>query len=97
MNSQVWNLLKNCSLVPIQHTTEKVLAKVCKFKILTVDGCDPNLCRNGRLYYEGDGNYSCECTDGFTGINCETSMLISCLYCFLQCLFSYNITKYRPK
>ena len=52
----------------------KVLAKICKFEILTADGCDPNLCQNGRLYYEGDGNYFCECTDGFIGINCETSM-----------------------
>ena len=75
MNFKVWNLLKNCSLIPIQYATEGFFTKkVCKFEILTADGCNPNLCQNGRLYYQGDGNYFCECTDGFIGINCEISM-----------------------
>lgn len=35
--------------------------------------CRVKPCQNGGLCYNtGTGSYSCECQDGFTGVDCET-------------------------
>ena len=37
-------------------------------------GCSPNPCLNGALCVTIPGGYSCSCTSGFTGNNCEQQL-----------------------
>jgi len=34
--------------------------------------CDPNPCVNGGACSNGQDGYSCSCTTGWTGANCDT-------------------------
>ena len=39
-----------------------------------IDECEPEPCQNGGTCSDGNGTYSCECTSGFNGTDCQTSM-----------------------
>ena len=34
--------------------------------------CDSNPCMNGGSCYDGDNSYTCDCTSGFSGENCDS-------------------------
>ena len=43
--------------------------------ISDIDDCMENPCNNGGTCKDGVASYSCICPNGFTGQDCETSML----------------------
>ena len=46
-------------------------------KITDIDDCEPNPCEHGGTCTDGVNSYTCECVDGYTGVNCETGMTIN--------------------
>ena len=46
------------------------------FQITDIDDCKPNPCEHGGTCTDGVNSYTCECADGYTGVNCETGMTI---------------------
>ena len=38
---------------------------------ININECDPDPCQNGASCTDGIGEYTCECTTGYTGTNCE--------------------------
>ena len=46
---------------------------VLPFVILEIDECESNPCRHGSTCRDGVNGYICECTSGYTGLNCEIS------------------------
>ena len=41
-------------------------------QIAAIDDCEPNSCEHGGTCTDGVDSYTCECADGYTGVNCET-------------------------
>ncbi len=42
---------------------------------LSVEACDSAPCQNGGVCFRGSGganSYFCQCTEGYTGVNCQT-------------------------
>ena len=47
---------------------------LCKNPILSdIDECDSNPCQNDGQCVDGVNSYTCECTSGYSGDNCDTS------------------------
>ena len=51
-----------------------VLCNIDIFQITDIDDCEPNPCEHGGTCTDGVNSYTCECVDGYTGVNCETGM-----------------------
>ena len=49
------------------------------FYFSDIDDCQTNPCLNDGKCVDGVNSYTCDCTHGFTGINCEISTK-SCFY-----------------
>ena len=45
------------------------------FTILDIDDCESGPCQNGATCIDKVADYECICVKGFTGHDCETSML----------------------
>ena len=45
--------------------------------ITDIDDCKPSPCENGGTCTDGVNSYTCECVDGYTGVNCETGITIN--------------------
>ena len=41
---------------------------------MNIDECQPNPCLNGGVCTEVDNNYTCSCSNGYTGLECETEV-----------------------
>ncbi len=50
----------------------------CPPGVNEVDDCADNPCLNGGACFDGDGTYTCECSNGFEGPNCETASTPTC-------------------
>ena len=48
--------------------------------IADVNECESNPCNNGGRCVDGVNGYSCNCTDGYVGLECETGEYISSIY-----------------
>ena len=42
------------------------------FIFVEIDACDPNPCQNGGICDYLAGNFTCTCSDGYEGLNCDT-------------------------
>ena len=51
-----------------------LLNKTC-LSFADVDECESNPCKNGAVCNDDFMNYTCTCAAGYTGYNCETSMI----------------------
>ena len=47
--------------------------------VIDIDDCTPNICANGGTCIDGVNSYTCSCSPGYTGRNCNTSKLLSLL------------------
>ena len=45
-------------------------------QITDIDDCEPNPCEHGGTCTDGADSYTCECVDGYTGVDCQTSMTL---------------------
>ena len=45
-----------------------------------IDDCKPGLCKNGGTCVDGIDSYTCKCTRGFEGIDCEISKIINIFF-----------------
>ena len=45
-------------------------------QITEIDECEANPCEHGGTCTDGVNSYTCECADGYTGVNCETGITI---------------------
>ena len=43
---------------------------------LDIDECSSSPCQNGGTCVDGINRYDCSCTVGYTGVDCETGMLV---------------------
>ena len=52
-----------------------------RYTATSVDACDPSPCQNNGACFNSqfEGEYFCDCVDGYTGDNCETGKLM--LFC----------------
>ena len=50
----------------------------CPPVVNDVDDCAGNPCLNGGVCFDGDGEHTCECSNGFEGANCETAATPTC-------------------
>ena len=47
-----------------------------------VNECENNLCKNGATCVNLQGSYRCDCKNGYTGNNCETSEKVESVFRF---------------
>ena len=87
MSAKVINTHKNKFFFICNHSillnTDAIINTAIVSKVIT---CDDNPCQNGGLCNDDDGTYSCKCTSGFMGVNCESS-LIGRLFSFSELKF----------
>ena len=50
----------------------------CISHLLDIDECNPNPCLNNGTCFDGIANYTCNCTTGFGGANCENGNILNC-------------------
>ena len=39
--------------------------------LVNIDDCDPNPCLNNGACVDGVNSHTCECVEGFEGVNCQ--------------------------
>ena len=65
----------NCETSIIVYICESTLWKYIRF-LWDVDDCTVGICQNGGSCVDGVNSYTCSCVAGFTGENCETSIVL---------------------
>ena len=50
------------------------------FQYLDIDSCDPDPCLNGTRCNDQLNGYSCICTDGYNGTDCERGNYMTLFY-----------------
>ena len=49
---------------------KQLQSKQCYNFILDIDDCFPDPCLNGGTCIDGINTYTCQCSDGYSGVNC---------------------------
>ena len=62
-----------------------------------VDECVSQPCQNGATCIDGDDMYTCVCTTGFVGTNCEESKLFYDISCTGLIVEPFHISNYLYK
>ena len=45
-------------------------------EFIDIDECSSTPCLNAGSCFDGINAYTCQCVDGYTGVNCETSKFL---------------------
>ena len=51
-----------------------ILIKYITNLYLDINDCFPNQCQNGGTCVNGNDSYTCSCSAGLTGVNCQTNI-----------------------
>ena len=70
-----------------------IITKFLFFILLSdIDECDSNPCQNDGQCVDGVNSYTCECSSGYSGINCEISECV-----FEKQLFYHDLEHYDSR